>query len=338
MERRNFIGASLFSVALTIPNWPDIVGRMDAVQSGAALRIGTPDVELVTKMTDRLFQTFEDFGGRHTRPMAALFLISTVAPYLRTDGPEEVRKAMISAASFLCYLTGWMAEDEALHGLAQKYYAKGLELAGASNDHLTYCHVLRGMSVQAADLGHGPTAVRLANAAATSAPKSGPRLRAFFAGQQAYAFAVAGDDQAALRSIRETEKALDIAESGAGSFGGFNPSILAYATSQVRYHSGDIGGSIKSLELHFLLRDATDTPRSAARFGSVLAERQLEMGYLEAACQTWNQVLDKYPSIHSGRVDRHVARIRSLLRPHEKNAVARDLSERSIQSTKRVNV
>ncbi|WP_279571479.1 hypothetical protein [Streptomyces sp. 8K308] len=42
---------------------------------------------------------------------------------------------MLSAASFLCCLTGWMAVDEGLQGLAQRYYAKGLELAGASDDH-----------------------------------------------------------------------------------------------------------------------------------------------------------------------------------------------------------
>ncbi|MFE2040803.1 tetratricopeptide repeat protein [Streptomyces sp. NPDC059477] len=335
VERRNFLGASLFSVALTIPNWPDIVGRMESVQSGRAHRIGTSDVDLVTKMTDRLWETFEDFGGKHTRPMAALFLANTVAPYLRVDAPEEIRKAMMSATSFLCYLTGWMAEDEALHGLAQRYYKKGLEFAGASGDHLTYCHVLRGMSVQAADLGHGPVAVRLADAAAAAAPKTGPRMQAFFAAQQGYASAVAGDSRAALGSIRQTEKSLEIAESGIGAFGGFNASTSAYAASNVRYHSGDIKGSIDSLELHFRLRDASDTPRSALRFSSLLAERQLELGHLDAACKTWSQVLDGYPNVNSGRVDRHVANISRLLQPYRANSAARDIYERAVSRSVR---
>jgi hypothetical protein len=30
-----------------------------------------------------------------------------------------------------------MAVDEGLHGLAQRYYLKALELAGAADDHLT---------------------------------------------------------------------------------------------------------------------------------------------------------------------------------------------------------
>ncbi|WP_425608614.1 tetratricopeptide repeat protein [Streptomyces albipurpureus] len=336
VERRNFLGASLFTVALTIPDWQDVVGRMESVQSGVSHRIGMADVQLVTKMTDRLSGVYDDFGGRHTRPMAGTFLADVVAPYLRAEGPTEVRKAMMSAASYLCYLTGWMAVDEGLHGLAQKYYVKGLELAGASGDHMTYCHVLRGISVQAVDLGHGPMAVRLANAAATVSPQTGPRMRAFMAGQQAHSFAVAGDRTNALRSIRETEKAMDKAESTPTTFGGYDPAVLAYHVSQVRHALGDVSGSVESLHLHFRLRAPGDTRRSALRFSSILAERQLEIGHLEAACKTWNQVLDEYPAIHSGRVDRHVASIGPLLRPYQKNPIARDLYERATLSAKRV--
>ncbi|MQS35060.1 tol-pal system YbgF family protein [Streptomyces katsurahamanus] len=334
MERRNFLGASLFSVALSIPEWQDIAGRMDSAQSGAVRRIGMSDVDLVTKMTDRLSKTYDEFGGKHTRPMAALFLVDTVAPYLRADAAEEVRKAMMSAASFLCYLTGWMAVDEGLHGLAQRYYVKGLELAGASSDHMTYCHVLRGISVQAVDLGHGPIAVRLADAAAAASPKTGPRMRAFMSGQQAHSFAVAGDEKSALRSIRETERAMDKAESASQTFGGYDPATLAYHTSQVRYALRDVAGSIESLELHFQLRNPHDTRRSALRFSSILAERQLELGHLEAACSTWNQVLDEYPSIHSGRVDRHVADIGRRLRPYCSNSAAREVYERALRSVR----
>ncbi|MFE7129574.1 tetratricopeptide repeat protein [Streptomyces sp. NPDC057638] len=329
MERRYFIGSALFSVALKIPEWREISERAEAVQSGQAQEMGMRDVELVTKITDHLWMTFEQFGGHHTRPMAAQFLVHTVVPYLRTHALEAPRKAMLSAASFLCYLTGWMAEDEGRHGLAQRYYTKSLELARESGDRLAYCRTIRGLSVQAADLGHGPDAKRFADAAATAAPDAGPRNRAFFAAQQGYASAVAGESRAALASIREAEKFLDISDSGPGTLGGFNPSILAYATSNVRYHSGDIKGSMDSLHLHFRLRGTGDTPRSAARFGSLLAERQLELGHLEEACGTWSKVLDAYPNIYSGRVDQHVANIESLLRPYLANSTARDTFERS---------
>lgn len=152
-SRRSVLGVALFSVALTVPGRPDVVGRMEAA----------------------------------------------VVPILRTSGPEDVRKSMTSAASDLCCLTGHMAVDEGLHGLAQRYYLQALEPAGASEDHLAFCTTLRGMSVQAVDLGQGPVAMRLADAdaAAAASPQAGPRMRAFLAGQQA-------DAQALYERARET--------------------------------------------------------------------------------------------------------------------------------------
>jgi tetratricopeptide (TPR) repeat protein len=327
------MNAGLYSVALSIPGWPDVVDRMEAVRSGVARRIGMLDVAAVSDMTARLSELDDLYGGRYARPMSAAFIANTVAPYLRADGPEEVRRAMLSAASFLCYVTGWMAVDEGLHGLAQRYYLKGLELAGASHDHMTYCHILRGMSVQAADLGHGAPAVRLADAAAMASPTAEPRMRAFLAGQQAHAYAVAGDRINALHSARETEKALEIAESRIPAYGGYSPATLAYTVAQVRYNLGDVTGSISSFQLHFRLRDSTDSHRSGVRFNAMLAERQLEVGHLENACATWNRVLDTFPTVHSGRVDERVAKIKTLLRPYLGNGQARKVYERARQLT-----
>ncbi|WP_405986226.1 tetratricopeptide repeat protein [Streptomyces sp. NBC_00872] len=331
-SRRSVIGSALFSVALTVPNWPDVVGRMEAAQTGGIQKIGMEDVQMVIAMTERVSDLDDQFGGRHARPMAAAFLVNTVAPYLRADGAEPVRKAMMSAASDLCYLTGYMAVDEGVHGLAQRYYLKALELAGASEDHLTYCTTLRGMSVQAVDLGHGREAMRLADAAAAASPKAGPRMRAFLAGQQAHASAQIGDNSRALIYLREAEVSIEKAESRSPAFGSYNPSTFAYHVAQVRYELGDIPGSVDYLHTHFRLRDSTDSRRSAIRFSSMLAERQLRMGHLEAACGTWEKVLDEYPTIHSGRVDQQVSRIIPLLEPYRSNSAAGEIYERSRQS------
>ncbi|MET8831062.1 tetratricopeptide repeat protein [Streptomyces sp. NPDC004610] len=331
-SRRSIIGAgaSLFSVALAIPGWQDVVGRMEAVQSGRTQRIGMREVESVVTMTDRLSHIDDQLGGRCTRPLAAAFLANTVAPYMRADASVEVRKAMMTAASFLCYLTGWMAVDEGAHGTAQRYYVKGLQLAGASGDHLTYCHILRGMSVQSVDLGHGPTAVKLADAASAASPRAGHRMAAFIAGQQAHSYAVAGERSQALRSLQETEVALGKADSPLGTFGGYNAATLAYTAAQVRYALRDVSGSVKSLELCFRLRNPKfDSRRGDLRFGAMLAERQLEIGHLDAACATWGKVVDGYPTIQSGKVDHHVRAMFRLIRPHLKNASARDLHERA---------
>ncbi len=331
-SRRSVLGAGLFSVALAIPDWPDVIGRMEAVQKGQTQRIGMPDVNMIISMTERISSLDDQFGGRHARPMAAAFLVNTVAPYLRADAPGPVRKAMMAAASDLCYLTGYMAVDEGVHGLAQRYYLKALELAGAAEDHLTYCTTLRGMSVQAVDLRHGRHAMRLADAAAAASPEAGPRMRAFLAGQQAHASAQTGDRSSSLMYLREAETAVEKAESRSKTFGSYNSSTLAYHISQVRFELGDIPGSVESLQEHFRLRDSSDSRRSAIRFSFMLAERQLGIGHLEAACETWGKALEEVPTIHSGRVDEQVAKIAPLLRPYRSNSTAREVYERSIEA------
>ncbi|MFE2292847.1 transcriptional regulator [Streptomyces sp. NPDC059452] len=327
-SRRSVLGAGLFSVALTVPDWPDVVGRMEAVQSGRVQRIGIPEVNMVVAMTERVSELDDQFGGRHARPMAAAFLVNTVAPYLRADSTAEARKAMMSAASDLCYLTGYMAVDEGMHGLAQQYYLKALELAGASEDHLTYCTTLRGMSVQAVDLRHGKTAMRLADAAASASPQAGPRMRAFLAGQQAHASAQLGERTKALMYLREAEVAMEKAESQAKTFGSHNPSSLAYHAGQVRYELGDITGSVKELEESDKLRHSS-FKRNRIRYLSMLAERQLEIGHLEIACATWGKVVEIYPDVQSGQCDKAMSVMQARIRPYLKNQTAKNLHERA---------
>lgn len=327
-SRRGVLGASLFSVALTIPHFSDAVSRMDAARNGQAQRVGMPDVETVVAMTERISEIDDQHGGRHARPMAAAFLVNTVAPYLRCDASEKVRKAMLSAASDLCYLAGYMAVDEGVNGLAQQYYLKALELAGAAEDHLTYCTTLRGMSVQAVDLGHGAHAMRLASAAAAAAPQAGPRMRAFLAGQQAHAAAQVGERGNALRHLKEAETAMERAESRGKPFGSYDPAALSYHTSQVRYELGDAEGAVEAMHQSDRLRGDVYR-RTRVKERALLAERQFSIGHLEAACATWNKALDDYPLIQSGRVDGRMRTMLGLIRPHCGNGATRALYERA---------
>ncbi|KPC66330.1 hypothetical protein [Streptomyces chattanoogensis] len=327
-SRRSVLGISLFSVALTVPDWPDVVGKLEAVQTGRTQRIGMSEVDTVIAMTERLSEIDDQFGGRHARPMAAAFLVNTVAPYLRADAQETVRRAMMSAASDLCYLTGYMAVDEGVQGLGQKYYLKALELAGASEDHLTYCTTLRGMSVQAVDLGHSREALRLADAAAAASPQAGPRMRAFLAGQQAHAAAQTGDRRKALSYLKEAEISMEKAEARTKAFGSYDPSALHYHVSHVRHELGDVPGAVEAMrESDRLCYDIYR--RSRVKERATLAEFQLEVGHLEAACATWQEALEEYPLLQSGRVDRRMQTMFKLVHPHLKNHAARELYERA---------
>ncbi|MFD8366130.1 tetratricopeptide repeat protein [Streptomyces hygroscopicus] len=330
-SRRSVVGASLFSTALSVPVWSDVAGRLAAIPSGKTQRIGMPDVELVADVTRRFHELDHERGGRVARASAASFLVDIVVPHLKAEGPEAVRRAMMSAASELCYLIGYMAVDEGLHGTAQSYYIKALELAGAAEDKSAHCLTLHGMSSQAVHLGHGTAALRLADAAAGSAPGASPNMRAHLAAQQAYSAAVAGERVNAVAFMRRTENSMSHAEpeSGRVVVGKFSSATFSYYVAQVKYSLGDTSGSIAAMKEYipslggdsWLRRRVLDTAR--------LAHRQLESGHLEEACATWHESLNGYSRVRSGRCDDKIRDMFSMIRPHLKNRVARELYERA---------
>lgn len=327
-SRRAVLGAAgLFSVALTIPQYEDVMGRFETVAHTPHARIGYGEVNAVIAMTEKISEIDDQFGGRTARPLAAAFLVNTIVPHLKADAPETVKRAMLSAAADHLYLTGYMAMDERLDGLAQRYYTQALTLAGAASDHLTYCTILRGMSVQAVDLGHSRLSLRLADSASAASPQAGPRMLAFLAGQQAHAAAQAGDRATALVKIREAETAMDKAESKAKAFGSYDPSSLAYHVAQVRYELGDKTAAVEALEDSDRLRHSI-YQRGRVRHLGLLAERKLEIGRLDEACVDWNRMLDDYPQVQSGRCDDRFRAMTAALRPYTKNVHAKQVWER----------
>lgn len=69
--------------------------------------------------------------------------------------------------------------------------------------------------------------------------------------------------------------------------------------------------------------------QGSAHANGLLAQCQLEMGHLEAACATWGKFLDDYETLSSSRADEHFEIMRRRLRPHMSNPYARELSERA---------
>nr|WSX78107.1 hypothetical protein OH826_32235 [Streptomyces sp. NBC_00899] len=327
-SRRGVLTTALYSAALAVPGFPDLAGTDRAASARPTSRIGDGEVEIVRSMTERIADILDTFGGGHARPMAAAFLVNTVSPYLRADASEAHRSAMLSAASDLVYLTGWMAMYEREHGLGQRYYVKALKLAGAADDHLTYCRTLRGMSLQAGNLGYGNKALQLADAAAEASPQAGPRLHAFLAGQQAASAAQTGDRAQAFARLAETEAALSKADSRKDSVGGYDASAFHFHTSAVLHHLGDLPGSVKAMQ------DCLRTQPPQERQGRVhanglLAQRQLELGHLDAACATWALFLDDYEQVSSSRGDEHFDTMRTRIRTHRKSPAVRTLEQRA---------
>jgi len=327
-SRRAVLTAGIYSAALAIPGWPDVVGRFEMLRRDPHVRIGFADVDAVAQMTEHISDLDDQFGGRMAHPLAAAFLVNTIAPYLKAEAPAEVRQAMLSAAADHCYLTGYMAMDERADFLAQSYWVRALNLAGAAEDHLTYCTTLRGMSVQAVDLGHSRLSLRLAESASAASPQAGPRMLAFLAGQQAHAAAQSGDRVGALANLAQAETAMDRAESQSKPFGSYDPSSLNYHVAQVRYELGDKAASIEILDESARLQHSSYRRARVRRLG-MIAERKLEIGRLEEACGDWNRMLDDYPQVQSGRADDKFRIMMAAIRPYQGNPHARALHERA---------
>ncbi|MEU5049521.1 hypothetical protein [Streptomyces sp. NPDC021096] len=329
-SRRGVLTAGMYSAALAVPLFPDLAGRAEKPpgDTGRTARIGSGEVATVRTMTEKIADILDELGGGHARPMAAAFLVNTVAPYLKASAPEPVRKDMLAAASDLVYLTGWMAMYEREHGLGQRYYVKALKLAGAAEDHITYCRTLRGMSLQASNLGYGTKALHLADAAAEASPKAGPRLRAFLAGQQAHAASMTGDRHTAIARLRETETALSKADSRREAIGGYDASAYQFHVSHVLYEFKDLEGSIRAMQ-ECLKTQPRQERQGRLHSHALLAQRQFELGHLEAACATWHLFLDDYVLLSTARGDEHFATMRRHIRPYTKTRAVRDLTNRA---------
>jgi hypothetical protein len=279
-------------------------------------------------MTERIADILDELGGGHARPMAAAFLVNTVVPYLHADASEVVRKDMLASASDLVYLTGWMAMYEKAHSLGQRYYLKALSLASEAGDHVTYCRTLRGMALQAANLKHARLALELADSAAEAAPKAGPRLHAFLSGQQAQGAALVGAKQQAFSRLKETEAALSRADNRRDAIGGYDQAAYHFHVSSVLYALGDVPGSIGAMQESNRLRPPVEK-QGRAHANGLLAQRQLQVGHLEAACVTWGRFLDDYANLSSSRADEHFEALRRTIHPFLKNAQAREVYERA---------
>ncbi|GHA75648.1 hypothetical protein ACIQRS_06340 [Streptomyces termitum] len=336
-SRRKLLTAGLYSAALTVPAFSALVSQAHADDRDRLARptgrIGRGEVETVRRMTDKVADILDDLGGGHARPMAAAFLVNTVAGYLRADATAAVHRDMLSAASDLTYLTGWMAMYERAHGLGQTYYLHALDLARESGDKLTYCRTLRGMSLQASHLRYGRKALEYADSAAEAAPQAGPRLVAFLRGQQAHASAMVGDHRGAVTRLNEAERALSQADSRRDAVGGYDQAAFLFHVSHVHYESRNLAASISSLRSSIRVMSPSERQgRMHAR--AVLAQRQFEYGHVEESCVTWGRFLDDYEVLSTARGDEHFDTLRNLIMPRT-SSVVRDLRERTHEVAKR---
>ncbi|WP_205648223.1 hypothetical protein [Actinomadura rubteroloni] len=327
--------------ALAVPEFEQAVASvLQPVPHGPGrITVGSADVYGAREMA-RVFAAADDvFGGGVVRRTLACYLSSCLAPRLHGVASPGLRSSLLTAATQLAYLCGFMCFDDQEHGLAERYYLAALRLAAYNADPTAYAITLRGMSVQARSLGHHTQALQLAESAVATTTKHSPVRRAFLYGQLAVAHAAHGDRTRALTHLTAAERHLDRATSqhigsppGADAIiGGYHPAALFHQQAAVRALLGD-SGAIDALRDSIRHRPPHER-RSRTVLLARLAELQLAHGHLEQAVATWHQFLDGLPGLACGRVSTAMATMRSRLRPHANAIAARPLLRRAAAMT-----
>lgn len=312
-------------------DWFSARGRSIAVERRPWPPLGRDELEAATTMVRALAEVDRIYGSSALRTTASSYLAQMIGIWLRSPAGQGLRLGLLTVASQLARLNGFMSFDGEAHGAAQRFYRVSLNLAAESNRPDEYARTLWRMSGQAHSLGHFHSAIHLAESATEL--HLPPIEKALVLSRIAVSKAAAGDREQAFRFIdraEETAVRLDVIRGSpqAGEFEEFHYGLFAFDKATMLALLRDWEGAAESLMESLQYWSLTER-RSRAIALSRLAEVQLRRGYLDEATATWNLFLDSYPSLSSRRLDRAMSIMKSSISPHVRNRSVAELLYRA---------
>ncbi|MFS8535968.1 MAG: helix-turn-helix domain-containing protein [Limnochordales bacterium] len=306
VNRRKIIAAPFVLAALAAPSRDWLLASLAEVADERGPRqVGMEQVQGIRDMF-ALFQELDVMrGGGHARPALVEYMNSYVLPLVSRDhGSEQVQKALYEAAAEQAYLVGWMAYDDGLHGLAERYLIQSLRLAQASGNRVLGAHVLAGMSDQANLLGGPREALMLALAGQRGIhPDDSPACMTDLLILEARALAALGETAQAAKQVAAAE----------AMFARIDPEAepewarfidAAYVFGEAAHCFRD-AGDVAQID-RFATESAEEAARQRrARRGALshaaLATGLLMRGEPEAAAATGMRVVDLAAAVNSSR-------------------------------------
>jgi transcriptional regulator with XRE-family HTH domain/tetratricopeptide (TPR) repeat protein len=306
MERRKFLQASSAYAlgALALPDLDTLTRRSAAAKAGAKVTVGRGEVEAVRQMTKVLGDAAAELGGGHARHLAVRYLTQDVAPWLNGTFTEATGRELFAATSQLVHLAGWMTGDEGNQGLAQKYYAHSYRLAAEAGDAELSATALRGMAVQAIDLGYRAAAVRLSERCVDHARHlDNPRATAYYQTTLANAATLDADRRTAAASLATAQSAIERGSDQPGQSWAahYSPGRWAHEAGMILAQLGDLDAAEEHLN-HALNIAGLDRRRTRAIVLADLGQVHLKRGDIAAALDTWNGFVDCADGIRSAKV------------------------------------
>ncbi|MEU3879071.1 MULTISPECIES: tetratricopeptide repeat protein [Streptomyces] len=304
--RRNFLAASS-AYALSALGLPDPEGMQRRVNRAGAVRVGTGEVDAVRAMTKGLGDAAAELGGGHARHLVVRYLTEDVARWLNGTYNETTGRALYSAASQLVHLAGWMAQDEGNQGMAQQYYGHAHALAAEAGDPESSATALRGLAVQAIDLGpkFAAVALRLSERCVQEARTiDDPRAVSYYQTTLADAAALDGDRRTAGLALAASQTAIERdpgrppGESWASHF---SIGRWAHHSGMILSRLGDLDSAVEHLEQALDIH-GLDRRRSRAIVLADLGKVRLRQGDLDEALATWTEFLDCADGVRSVKI------------------------------------
>lgn len=274
-------------------------------------------------------QTFDaldrQYGGDHSRELAARFLHDRVAPRLRGPAAPAIRTEYFQAASVLTELIGWMAYDSDRHGVGQRYFVQALRLADAAGDRAYGGYVLTSMSDQALYLRQPQQALRLAQAAYRGvAQTSAPAVATEAALLEARAHAALGNATEAQDALTRADQAYAQVDSRSGPTWAVSFGEVVFA-SHVGTCWADLGQASEA-ETAINVATAGVSPGQSRRrvFGLIQrANVALLRNEVDAATSFGTEAANITADLHSARSRRHVHDLIGRMRPWASNDAVR---------------
>ncbi|MGK5533200.1 tetratricopeptide repeat protein [Streptomyces sp. URMC 129] len=315
VERRHFTASGAYALsALALPDLAAIT-RRTVTATGASVAVGRGEVAAVRSMTTALGDAAAELGGGHARHLAVRYLTEDVARWLGGRYTESTGRELFAASAELVHLAGWMAGDEGHQGLAQRHYALSYRLAAEAGHAEIAATALRGMAVQAIDLGHRGAAVRLAEACVHQARNlDDPRAIAYYQATLANAAALDGDRSTATGALAASVTAIERAPAtpGASWAAHYSPGRWAHESGMILAQLGETEAAEEHLRLALDIH-GLDRRRTRAIVLADLGALHLRRGATDVALATWADFLDNATGIRSVRVTDALTDMRARL-------------------------
>ncbi|MFD8935415.1 tetratricopeptide repeat protein [Streptomyces sp. NPDC059578] len=325
VDRREFFAAS---AAVGLADAEAIVRRADRP---GPVRVGAGEVTAVRTMTTTLGNAASELGGGHARHLAVRYLTVDVRRWLDGRYTRTVGRDLFAATSELVHLIGWMARDEGNQGLSQKYHLHSFQLAAEAGEDELAATALRGLADQAVELGHVPTAVRLAEACERRGRKldGNPKALSYYRNTLARAAAADGDRATALKMLSAAQTAIERAPTLPGQSWASHYSYGRWAHESGMIHAklGDLAVAEEHLNLALDIH-GIDRRRTRAIVLADLGHVQLKRGAAGAAVATWREFLTCAEGVRSVRIEDGLTNIAARLPSVSDSPEAAELSER----------